>query len=175
MKIAWMDEINMDHFAEMIPSEFLKTETSKKRACLVATQENEETGFDEPAAVLIFFREDDRFVLEWMYVQEENRGSGIGEHLLVKVCDAAARLKLPYVSVLMCRDVNGDLIWPQDEEYARAHLFLYEEPFDGELPGKLWQEESVGEVSYSLLTCKTEEYIAVRSRPEEELPAIFVG
>ena len=141
----------------------------------MATAENEEAGFDEPAAVLIFFREDDRFVLEWMYVKEEYRGSGIGEHLLVRICDAAVRLKLPYVSVLMSRDVNGDLIWPQDEEYARAHLFLYEEAFVGELPAKLWLEESEGPITYSLLACRTEEYSAMRSRTEEELPAIYVG
>ena len=137
MKITFMNDKNKDFFTDMDPLLFLEREELKNRLCLVAAMEDEETGFDDPAGVLLISQEKDRLVFEWLYVKEEYRARGVGEKLLLAGCDAAVQQGLPYGSAMVSRDPDRELICPQDAEYLREHLFLYEEPLAGEWAGEL--------------------------------------
>ena len=101
MKTFRIDAETVDYFRGLDPFETLDRLIMKDSFILGATtsQEDESSDKEEPTGLMVCTIEDDRLVLQWLFVVPEYREMGLGSYLLMLAFEEADRRNLAQVAV----------------------------------------------------------------------------
>ena len=101
MNILTADKHKREQLGDLLPQAYLR----QQELILVAEQDN------LPLGVISMSKREDRFVIDWLYVQPEERGKGYGGALLDASCCVAARSGTRWLETnIYAQDENRQLL-----------------------------------------------------------------
>lgn len=132
MKISRMTREQKDFFLDMDPLLMMDRLDFPNTFAVIATQQNEATGEDIPAGLMICSLQGRALIVEWLCVAAAYRMQGVGERLLLSAFDMAAEGKLENICAYINDEYGRDLICAGQENYFRERLFEREQILPGE-------------------------------------------
>ncbi len=132
MKIAEIQKEDWDLFADMDPLEYLERAELPDRICLGAFLENEDTGADDPAGLMILRKTDDSLTVEWVCVRAHQRYRGVGSSLMDHAYEMADEMGFKKLQIYMNSDYGRDEICPGEEDFLEEFNIEKTEELYGE-------------------------------------------
>ncbi|MCR5251290.1 MAG: hypothetical protein K6E50_11850 [Lachnospiraceae bacterium] len=105
---------------------------------LAAVAEDPQKKRELPVGLMICNVQQDRLLIDWLFVDGLLRGRGIGEKLLCEAFLVADRLGLSVLGAYLNREYWREAVCEGEEIYFREHLFEREEKLWGEWNSDLW-------------------------------------
>ncbi len=117
MKITEIKKEHLDLFADMDPLEYLERADFPDRICLGAFLENEKTGADEPAGLMILRKSEDSLTVEWICVRAQFRYRGIGSALMDHAYEMADETGLRKLHMYLNSDYGRSEVCPGEQDF----------------------------------------------------------
>lgn len=123
MKILQLRRKDRELFLDMDPLFMMERLEFPGAFALAAVMEQEETGEDIPAGLVICMDTGSSIVIQWLCVAARYRRKGIGERLLAAVYDAAVQSGYTIVCAYINTEYGRELVCTGEEAYLRERLF----------------------------------------------------
>ena len=132
MKITGIKKEHLDLFADMDPLEYLERADFPDRICLGAFLEDEETGTDDPAGLMILRKSEDSLTVEWICVRAKYRYRGVGSSLMDHAYEMADDMGFKKLQIYLNSDYGRDEICPGEEDFVEEFNIEDSEELYGE-------------------------------------------
>ena len=127
MKTSILLDVHYDYFSELDPYGFLEKEDAKDRVCLGTVIEQKDGGDDIPAALMILKMEEQKTIVEWLFVRPEFRYHGLGASLMAHAFKSAEASGMDKLYLKIDKLPGRNRICLYKDDFFKEYSFKEEE------------------------------------------------
>ena len=132
MRLLELDELTRILFEDFDPFMLMYRGDVAGGFSLGAFLRDEESGYDEPAALIVCYIKNRNLIIQWMFVVEEHRMKGIGDEVLDALILYAKRKNCEKISAYFLEDALREEICYRDMDYFYDHGYKEKTELFGE-------------------------------------------